>query len=432
MEKAGSTSIQRLLRDNGAALRRAGVAYPLAGSDRGNHNFLASAYIPLDSDRLSRGARRVGRRGLPGLLAEHRTAIMAEIGKHDRVVISGEHLFRLAAGEVGALKRDLEAAGVRETGFLASCAARPRSISPRPADEGLGHVPFAQHVLCSYSARAAGWLEHFDCAFLEFRTLANSDLGIIGTFIQQLEQALGVDLSDLPRTVRDANDSMSPEEMQLVQNSPAMVPGRRWLAQPADHPAGRGAAALSRRELAQAHPSSRSRGTDLEERHRNDVEALAALTGVALAVSPGDTLGGPIMAQQARDILANFDEALHRRLVTRVCSSRYLGFRTKVRQPGEELAVAAPAGRRRLSEERTHAEQRSSVEPRRPRIENHDLVGLLDRGQPVRDDEAGRPAMRWLSAFFTARSNSPSSDEVASSNRRSGASLISARAMAMR
>ncbi len=349
MEKTGSTSIQRLLRDNGAALRRAGVAYPLAGSDRGNHNFLASAYIPLDSDRLSRGARSGRAARSQGFLDENRAAIMAEIGKHDRVVISGEHLFRLAAGEVGALKRDLEAAGVRETrvfGVLRSPASFYLSFVQQVL-KGSATFPSPDAFFVPYSARAAGWLEHFDCAFLEFRTLVDSDLGIIGTFIQQLEQALGVDLSALPRTVRVVNDSMSPEEMQLVQDFRRQwFPGDEGLL---NRPTTRLVGALRRyRDESWRKPILRPEvEARISERHRKDVEALAALTGVALAVSPGDTLGGPIMAQQARDILANFDEALHRRLVARVCSSRYLGFRTRfanlVKSLGGRAGRATPA-----------------------------------------------------------------------------------------
>ena len=57
MEKTGSTSIQWLLREHAKQLRRAGVEYPLGGSGRINHNFLAAAYIPPDSARFPRLAR---------------------------------------------------------------------------------------------------------------------------------------------------------------------------------------------------------------------------------------------------------------------------------------------------------------------------------------------------------------------------------------
>lgn len=329
MEKTGSTSIQWFLREHARQLRRAGVGYPLGTSGRANHNFLASAYIPPDSPRLSRGARS-GRARQPGYLEEFRSTIMAEIGSHDCVVISGEHLFRLTANEVGALKLDLEAAGVRETrviGILRSPASFYLSFVQQEL-KGSGAFPSPDGFYIPYAERAAGWLQHFDCRFFEFEAMSAS--GIIATFVKQLEQFFGVDLSPLPRDVPRTNDSLSPEEMQLVQDF-----RRRWFPDD-DGILNRETTRLvdflrRHRDTSWRKPALRPEVEALiSERHRADVAALALLTDVQLKVSPVVQPLVPVKAQQARDILASFDQPLYDRLVARVHPSRFVDLSSRL------------------------------------------------------------------------------------------------------
>ena len=327
MEKTGSTSIQRLLRDNAQLLREAGVEFPLGGSGRVNHNLLAAAYVPPNSDRLSRGARS-GRGAAPGFLEAHRREILGEISHHDRVVISGEHLFRLTADEVGAFRRDLESAGVREArviGVLRSPASFYLSFVQQEL-KGSATFPSPDEFFVPYADRAAAWLQHFESAFFEFRSLANSDLGIVGTFVQHLEQVLDVRLPALPRSVPIENDSLSPEDMQLVQDF-----RRRWYVEEdglLNRPTTRLVEALHRRrDSTWRKPVLRPEvEAVISERHRADVERLAAMTGITLPLAvPVAASASPLEARQVSDILANFDHSLYDRLAARMHASRFAG-----------------------------------------------------------------------------------------------------------
>lgn len=339
MEKTGSTSIQWLLREHAKQLRRAGVEYPLGGSGRINHNFLAAAYIPPDSARFPRLARS-GQARRPGYLEGYRARVLAQIAACNRVVLSGEHLFRLNSDEVSALKIDLEAVGVREArvfGILRSPASFYLSFVQQEL-KGSGALPSPHELFIPYAARTAGWLQHFECRFFEFEGLAKSDLGIVGTFVRQLEDFFGVDLSTLPRQFRPSNDSLSPEEMQLVQDF-----RRRWFPDD-DGILNRATTRLvdylrMHRDETWRKPILRSAvEAVLSERHNAEVGALAALTGVHLRAEPEVSSHEPVNPHHARDILTNFQPSLYERLLPKVRPSRFVGLGSRFADLASGLA----------------------------------------------------------------------------------------------
>jgi hypothetical protein len=332
MEKTGSTSIQRFLHANAKQLRDAGIGFPLGVSGRINHNLLAAAYVPPESDRLSRGARS-GQGAMPGFLARHRAEILAEIPRHDRVVISGEHLFRLTADEIGTFRSDLEKAGVREAKVI--CVLRgPASFYLSFVQQelkGSATFPAPDGFFVPYSDRAAGWLQHFDSEFLEFGSLASSDVGIVGAFVEQLKLVLDVGLIDLPRTVPIENDSLSPEEMQLVQDF-----RRRWFLDEdglLNRPTTRLVEELRRRrDGTWRKPVLRPEIESLiSDRHRNDLRRLTELTGISLPLTaPVSLPATPIDVQQVCAILANFDRALYDQVTARIRPPRFAGLGRRI------------------------------------------------------------------------------------------------------
>ena len=221
MEKTGSTSIQQALIQNKSLLERLGVAFPQAGLARMNHNFLASSYLPEGSDRLVRGLPARVRAGDDRqFLAAYRKNLMAEIRGGHHVVLSGEHLFRLRSDEIAMLKQDLTEADIDDVlvlGILRSPAPFYLSFVQQEV-KGSSRFPAPGEFFIDYAERVAAWQSHFRSVFLDFNVLIASEQGVVKTFAEHMFRFMGLDPSLFQDLDRVANDSLSPEEMQIVQD----------------------------------------------------------------------------------------------------------------------------------------------------------------------------------------------------------------------
>jgi hypothetical protein len=330
MEKTGSTSIQRALHIHRAEVRDAGILYPSADLSKLNHNFLASAYIPPESDRRSRGIAsqmREGRRAR--YLESYRARVMAEIGRGERVILSGEHLFRLEADEIRRFKDDLSAAGVEEAlvfGILRSPASFYLSLIQQEL-KGSSTFPMPDAFFVPYASRVAGWQEHFTCRFFEFSSLSASAEGIVGRFMEEAERFLDVRLPSLRHNVPRANDSLSAEEMQVLQDF-----RRRWFPTRdgiLNRPTGRLMRDLqAMRDENWRKPKLRPEvAARIDRRHREEAAALLEAAGIDLPAVSAAEGSAPAAIRDVRDVLANFDDGLYARLSKRVGTKGYGTFR---------------------------------------------------------------------------------------------------------
>ena len=333
MEKTGSTSVQEAIRKNSSLLENAGILFPQSGRPRLNHNFLASSYLPEGSDRLVRGLPARVRKGEEKrFLDAYRRDLMARIRRGHNVIISGEHLFRLRPDEVAMLKRDLVEAGMDDMlvfGVLRSPASFYLSLIQQ---EVKGSTKFSSpgSFFVDYAARVAGWQQHFTCTFVDFSALSVSTECIVRRFKRELGRFMGVDLSSFRDDVPSANDSLSPEEMQIVQDFRA-----RWYSEQdgrLNRPTTRLIRALRKiRDGNWRKPILRGEVAALiAQRHKEEVAALSSLTGVILDVSaaqPGKAVEHPVLV---KDVVANFDRALYEQLSLRVGSLKHVDLRKKL------------------------------------------------------------------------------------------------------
>lgn len=326
MEKTGSTSIQKAIHQSRAQLQAAAVVYPSAGITKLNHNLLASAYIPAGSNRRSRGLSSHMCRGKEvHYLDNYRSRVLEEIRRGRRVLISGEHLFRLNPDEIAHFRRDLDAAGVSDAkvfGVLRSPASFYLSLVQQEL-KASSTFPEPDRFFVPYAERVSAWQKHFTCTFSEFSAMRTSQVGVVGKFVQEVEKFLEVDLPALHGTFAHANDSLSPEEMQVVQDF------RRLRFPRDDGKFNRPTARLIRnlnklRDDRWRKPVLRSEvGSRIARRHFDEAASLLSLCGIQLDVALSQDASGFGVVNDVKDILANFDESLYRDLSNSVSGSKY-------------------------------------------------------------------------------------------------------------
>lgn len=333
MEKSGSTSIQQVIRKNAPLLESAGIIYPQSGAPRLNHNFLASSYLPEGSDRLVRGLPAHIRKGEEKqFLDAYRRNLMARIRQGGNVVISGEHLFRLRPDEIAMLKRDLAENGIDDLLVFGVLRAPVSFYLSFIQQEVKGSSKFSSpdDFFVDYAGRVAGWQQHFTCMFFDFNALSASREGIVRKFLQELSRFMDVDLSSVRGDIPVANDSLSPEEMQIVQDFRL-----KWYPEldgRLNRPTTRLIRALHKvRDSNWRKPILREEIAALiAKRHEDELATLSALTGVSLdasAARPDQSVKQPSLV---KDVVANFDRTLYERLSLRVGSSRHVDLRTRL------------------------------------------------------------------------------------------------------
>lgn len=342
MEKTGSTSIQQAIRQNLPWLKEAGIIYPQGGIARLNHNFLASSYLPQGSDRLVRGLPPRIRKGEEKrFLDAYRQDLMSEIRRGHHVIISGEHLFRLRADEISMLKRDLADAGVDDVlifAVLRSPASFYLSFVQQEV-KGSSRFPAPADFFVDYASRVAGWQRHFPCTFLEFSALSASEEGIVGKFAQEMGRFMGVDLSFFRHNIPFVNDSLSPEEMQIVQDFRF-----RWYSKQdgkLNRPTTRLIKALCKaRDKGWRKPILRPEACALiAERHKGEVASLSALTGITFEIPSTHHEHPRKHPLLVREVVANFDCTLYDRLNQQVGSLRHADFGTQLEYLAKRLGL---------------------------------------------------------------------------------------------
>lgn len=318
MEKTGSTALQTLLGRNRAALSEAGVHFPKVKKAASNHNFLASSYMAPASPLRSRVLSKLGS---PDQQSAHlesvRNSILANLSANNKVIISGEHFFRLTAKEIAALANDLAKYGVtdcRVFGVLREPASFYLSAAQQQIKGSSSLLSIDFQI--PYADRVAAWRERFDAKFISFHTARTSSLGLINTFLQEIVSFLGP-LPNLPEAAERANETLSGEEMQIVQdfrrtNFPNLD---GMVNRDTDMPV---RLLKSMRDESWKRPELSPAVSDhIRLRYLPETERLFSLTGLDLSAPIGQAqLLDPSSFRQSSDILANFDSALHREILS--------------------------------------------------------------------------------------------------------------------
>lgn len=320
MEKTGSTSLQNLLAANRAKLSAAGISFPALKNGANNHNFIASCYIPEGSPLRSRGLSKFGTGAeQKRALADIKDAFFREVRKSGKVVISGEHLFRLEPAQVQEFADDLHHAGVSESGVF-GVLRHPASFFMSFAQQELkasSKLPSVDMTI-PYSERVAGWRRAFACDFVDFDAARSSTAGLMRTSLDAIARVLGP-LPDLPQDVPPVNETLSPEEMQILQDY------RRANFPKDDGKFNRDTSRLLRTLIGMRDGRWRRPKLAAEvERHvcaTHAVEGqrLKELTGIDFRLAPSDQrVLDAAQYLDASSIVGNFDSALHRELLARL------------------------------------------------------------------------------------------------------------------
>lgn len=308
MEKSGSTSIQTMLRANRRSLGRSNISFPIIEGRR-EHNFLASAYIDPGSSRLSRGLNRYPSEEREKRAASFRGGLLKKISGSSDAIISGEHLFRLDPGEIARFKADLERHSITETlvvGYIREPVSLYLSLvqqelkgDARVLQPGQFHVP--------YRKRIEGWRNHFETRFFDFNSIRTLEGGPARHLLEQAARFFGQDLSNCDASGAHYNESISAEEMQVLQDF------RRY-----NFPEDNGRLNKETSRLLKAFPTVRNeRWTKpklkddiiqtVRANHLSELAFLDSLFGTKLAREPVSAPSPVPEVLQIREILDAFD-----------------------------------------------------------------------------------------------------------------------------
>lgn len=319
MEKSGSTSIQAMLRANRRLLGRSNIAFPIIEGRR-EHNFLASAYIDPGSPRLSRGLNRY-----PGQEREKRTSsfrdgLLKKVSGSRGAIISGEHLFRLEPSEITRFKADLERHSITEilvVGYIRepvslylSLAQQELKGDARVLQPGRFHIPYRQRI--------EGWQNHFETRFFDFNSIRTLEGGPASHFLEQAARFFGQDLSNCDASAAHYNESISAEEMQVLQDF------RRY-----NFPQDNGRLNKETSRLLKAFPTVRDeRWTKprlkegivqtVRANHRAELSFLDSLFGTKLGQEPAPAPSPVPEVIQISEILDTFDDDQYRAINARI------------------------------------------------------------------------------------------------------------------
>ena len=214
LPKTGTTSIQRFLNANAAALGEQGVLFrPTADrKNRRDHNFLAMAFWNrvqrIYADRYADDLERLQSDSLEawaGLLDEFRRS------EHDTLLISGEFFSRSAVGALAEFTQE------NLSDFDVSVLFYLRQPSTHYVSWLQQHLKGSNTMMAfgrnrsRWSKRLRMWRQVGDVTVREFSRSAL--LG--GDIIDDFSSVLGVETADLERPA-DANESISAEGMDLL------------------------------------------------------------------------------------------------------------------------------------------------------------------------------------------------------------------------
>jgi hypothetical protein len=320
MEKTGSTTLQHLLSDNRKTLLAAGIVFPEIKNTARNHNLLASFYMPKNSLFRGRGLSKVG-----GVAAQEKWLsyvhdnLLEIVRSKPKVILSGEHLFRLNEEQIEWFSQDLLAAGVTECrvfGLLRPPASFYLSFAQQEV-KGSSRLPCINGII-PYTERVAAWSCRFDTKFLSFDFARSSEKGLIGTCIDELTDFFGP-VPGLSRQAQPKNETLSPEEMQILQdfrrvnfsgnNGQLNQDTKRLVRILRGLRDDRWRRPILKVEVA-AH---------IQYVHSTELENLHSATGIDLGRS--STSSAPLdPADYLRvfEIVSNFDSDLHRELMARM------------------------------------------------------------------------------------------------------------------
>ncbi len=214
LPKTGSTSIQRFLNANAAALGEQGVLFRPTPDrkTRRDHNFLAMAFWPqvqrIYADRYAGDLERLhsdSRAAWDGLLDEFRRS------DHETLVISGELFTRSAIGPLAEFTRE------HLTDFDVSVLFYLRQPSTHYVSWLQQHLKGSNTMMAfgrnrsHWARRLRMWTQVGEVAVREFSRSAL----VGGDVVDDFASVLGVEIAGFERPV-DANESISAEGMDLL------------------------------------------------------------------------------------------------------------------------------------------------------------------------------------------------------------------------
>ncbi|PHR46877.1 hypothetical protein [Cycloclasticus sp.] len=329
MEKTGSTTIQSVLSNSRKALAQKAIHFPRI-SRKSNHNFLASAYIPMTSSRISRGLAKYDREEGKRVVKLFKKDILKAVSKFENTIISGEHLFRLQPAEIKFLHDDLLKAGVsdiRVIGYIRDPVSFYLSFVQQEL-KGSSRFPSPSSFYIPYADRIQAWQENFDCEFFNFAETRAGEEGLTGHFFSRVEDFFGphVEMSEASNSI--LNESLSSEEMQILQHF------RKHIFTKSDGKFNDETNRLLKTFL--IFRDHRWKKPQLSEgvvevitiRHSNELDFLVLECGFNADLVPMDSSASTLVLEDCSvtNIVSNFDENLYHELYSRLIL-------TLIRQP---------------------------------------------------------------------------------------------------
>ncbi len=322
MGKSGSSSIQGALVNNEKRLRELGIVHPLPHSSQ--HGMLAASYIDPADERFPRALRpREALRRSPDLRS-YRIRVLEAIRRSERSVLSTEYFFSLEPAEISEFKANLRQARIDEVlifGILRDPVTYFMSYAQQVL-KGSSRLPQPDNFFMPYARRISAWQKHFSCEFEAFARLAAPGIGVESGFFASLSRFFAIDAARLAAPRETINESLSPEEMQLLQDFRCLLFPRsddrinaatnlfiRVMVAQREHPT---KLPILNPEIAAA----------VADRHAEEIKAVRDLTGLDISPPPARMRGSGQCARRAPravcDFVCNFDAASYRRLRARI------------------------------------------------------------------------------------------------------------------
>lgn len=321
MEKTGSTSIQNALFSSRKKLAKNSIYVPRI-LKKPNHNFLAGSYIPQTSSRVPRGLSKYDSDDRKNVTETFKKEILDAVSNSEYTIISGELLFRLEPAEISSLRSDLLETGVSEIrviGYIRDPAPFYLSFIQQEL-KGSSRFPSPDSFYIPYAARIQAWRENFDSEFFDFATARTSENGLLGHFFSRVENFLGQGVEIVETSNSILNESLSAEEMQIVQDF------RRHLFKESDGKLNDETSRLQKalflfRDQRWKKPKLSDDVVGLiTARHSEQLDYLERECGFNFCNSPlvstADSLGPEICS--VKDIVSNFDDDLYHELYSRM------------------------------------------------------------------------------------------------------------------
>ena len=219
--KAGSSSIQYAMRraDRRGLLKP--VCYP-GLLNKVHHEAITTLYKPFD--RIPRAVRSLfasDDEDYAAYVKSVREAVEQIFRRHDRLVLSAEHLYNIDEASVVSLAEHLRQQGFESVKVL-MYLRDPASFFLSQAQQRVKasfRLPDPNSRITEYSSYVARWKSVFDDVEVrEFSPESLAEGDVVRDFIQVMNHYFGTSITVPDKLVRRVNDSLSTEGIALVRS----------------------------------------------------------------------------------------------------------------------------------------------------------------------------------------------------------------------